>query len=102
MSTQQEHVDEALFAAEWAEARGHFGLDESFQYPEEQKRECIAAMKEIVIVNVSKREFDTILAALRFWQRRGVHIACPEREVAGENGVSLVPNEIDALIERIN
>lgn len=52
---------------------------------------------------VSMRELDTILAALRFWQREQHTVI--DREllaIAGEHGRALDEDEIDALCTRIN
>jgi hypothetical protein len=56
---------------------------------------------------VTARERDTIIAALRYWQREGQHSAGAELDIA-ENGregprARLSDDEIDALIEtRLN
>ena len=66
-----------------------------------------------MILRVDKREFATILAALRYWQRRGLCtdgrqgnliVPAPEEDVATDSGTHkpLVPEEIDALCERLN
>jgi hypothetical protein len=57
-------------------------------------------------IEVDDRERDTILAALRYWQREGLHSAGMEHEIA-ENGregddAALLADEIDDLCERIN
>lgn len=52
---------------------------------------------------VSVRELDTVLAALRLWQRE--HLEVLDREllaIAGEHGRALDEDEIDALCVRIN
>lgn len=52
---------------------------------------------------LSMRELDTVLAALRFWQREQDVVT--DREllaIAGEHGRALDDNEIDALCVRIN
>lgn len=52
---------------------------------------------------VSVRELDTVLAALRFWQRELPVVF--DREllaIAGEHGRALDDDEIDALCVRIN
>ena len=60
-------------------------------------------------LNVNDRELATILAALRYWQRRGIlgptkpHCLA-EWDVAADNGkhTPLSADEIDALCERVN
>ena len=52
-------------------------------------------------LRVTDREFDTILAALRYWRRRDDD-RMPESEIAAEHGKPLSDVEIDALCERIN
>jgi hypothetical protein len=47
----------------------------------------------------TSQETDTIIAALRLWQRSPAY---PEIEIAEEHGVMLDDNAIDDLIERIN
>ena len=54
--------------------------------------------------NLKKRERDTILAALRLWQRDG-HTAPGEIQEIADNGnidSRLNDTEIDALCERLN
>lgn len=51
---------------------------------------------------VSMRELDTILAALRFWQRELPVVLDPElHDIASEHGRALDEDEIDALCTRI-
>lgn len=55
---------------------------------------------------VTGRERDTIMAALRYWQRCATRGGVPESDIA-ENGregddAALLAGEIDALCERIN
>ena len=52
-------------------------------------------------IQVTDREFDTILAALRYWRRRDDD-RLPEFDIAKCNGKPLSDGEIDALCERIN
>jgi hypothetical protein len=55
---------------------------------------------EPMLISISKAEFDTILAALRLYQREGFwlpHIACPTAD-----DTSLDADGIDQLCERIN
>jgi hypothetical protein len=47
----------------------------------------------------TSQETDTIIAALRLWQRSPAY---PEIEIAEEHGVMLDDNAIDDLIEQIN
>lgn len=59
-----------------------------------------------ITLTLTERERDTILAALRFWQREGLQSDGIEREIA-ENGrtgddAALTADEIDDLCERIN
>lgn len=44
-----------------------------------------------------RRQLDTILAALRFWQRKGNEAGIPEMSVAEETGTALLQEEIDEL-----
>lgn len=54
-----------------------------------------------ITITVSPREFDTVIAALRYWQRCPVDVA--ERTmISCEHGEPLSVSEIDALVERIN
>jgi hypothetical protein len=50
-------------------------------------------------LKISLTELDTIIAALRLWQRSPAY---PEIEIAEEHGEMLSDDAIDALIERIN
>ena len=50
---------------------------------------------------ISNRETDTILAALRYWQR-GYNIRPEHMKIAAEHGKALDSNEIDDLCEIIN
>lgn len=52
--------------------------------------------------NLDPRQLDTILAALRYWQREGQGSSGHERDIAEEHGDALNANEIDELCERIN
>lgn len=57
-------------------------------------------------ITLTDIERDTVLAALRFWQREGLQSDGIEREIA-ENGrtgddAALTADEIDDLCERIN
>lgn len=51
-----------------------------------------------------RRAVATILAALRFWQREGLHSGGHEHDIATDNETLIPMNaaEIDALCERIN
>jgi hypothetical protein len=56
-------------------------------------------------INVSSRELDTILAALRLWQRESAHIADGDGgilEIAEEHGDSLTNADVNELCERLN
>lgn len=57
-------------------------------------------------LNVTSREFATILAALRFWQAsdRNTATHAPEYDIASDSGEGepLGNDEIDALCERLN
>lgn len=55
-------------------------------------------------ISVSVSEFNTILAALRFWQRKGNTSDLPEWDIAtnGDEDEPLSDDEIDLLCERIN
>lgn len=56
-----------------------------------------------MLLKVSSVEFDTILAALRFWQREGNMTHLPEWEIATETEkTGLDDKAIDELCERIN
>jgi hypothetical protein len=65
---------------------------------------------ETYTVEVTKAEFDTILAALRYWQRMdmpnpdiGSRLARDEFEIATANSQDPIDAQaIDAMIERIN
>ena len=55
-------------------------------------------------VQLDKRETDTVIAALRFWQRC-IDPRDPEVEIARDGDDEVIPlgdTEIDALIERLN
>lgn len=54
-------------------------------------------------IEISNREFDTILAALRIWQRLGNEDQ-PEIDIATNGGESpnLSVDEIDGLCEELN
>lgn len=51
---------------------------------------------------ISITEFNTILAALRFWQRCGNLAELPEYEIADDDGSALDDDAIDDLCERLN
>lgn len=53
------------------------------------------------IIPFTTRERDTVIAALRFWQREGRDSHLPEYAIATDSGpnTELGPEEIDALIE---
>ena len=53
---------------------------------------------------VDKREFATILAALRLWQRVGTKVSdtFPEAMIASDAGSMLTDDEVNALCERLN
>lgn len=53
---------------------------------------------------LSERELATVLAALRYWQREGLHSSGHEIEIATNGGTlaAMAEGEIDALCERIN
>ena len=55
-------------------------------------------------IQIDDREFHTVLAALRYWQRHGAWQDGAPNDLATNNGdiEALTPNEIDALCERIN
>lgn len=64
----------------------------------------VANIEEVDIPGLAftDREADTILAALRYWQREGLMSAGHERDIAEEHGDALNADEIDDLCERIN
>jgi predicted nucleic acid-binding protein len=56
-------------------------------------------------ITVRVQEFDTIIAALRLWQRSQAHIADTDGMIAAiaeEHGEAMTNEEIDAFIEKIN
>lgn len=55
-------------------------------------------------MNLDNRELGTVLAALRFWQRKVRLVGEPERDIAtdGDAFPELTAVEIDALCERLN
>lgn len=61
-------------------------------------------------LNLTPRERDTLLAALRWWQKRPVDPTDPkafpaieiESVIACEHGKALTNQEIDALCDRLN
>jgi hypothetical protein len=59
-----------------------------------------------MILNVTPREFATILAAMRYWQAsdRNAATKAPEYDVASNSGEfePLGNDEIDALCEQLN
>lgn len=66
-------------------------------------RGAIAAREPVML---DPREFATMIAALRFWQREAVGVMdeLPEGYIATDEGtlVPLTAEEIDALVDRIN
>jgi hypothetical protein len=50
---------------------------------------------------ITEAEFNTVIAALRYWQRHW-DIDAPEMAIATDAGLALSQAEIDALIERVN
>lgn len=66
-------------------------------------------MKKKISIEVSQREFDTIIAALRMWQADVTDSMTPEEgvpadfaDIAMEHGDALTSKAIDRLIARIN
>lgn len=60
-------------------------------------------VKRAIVLRVSTREFDAILAALRFWQReREDKGEMPMADIAEEHGKALSITGIDDLCQRIN
>lgn len=57
-----------------------------------------------MFLELNRQEFDTVLAALRLWQRTVAERRDmgPEMEIASERGPCLSNNQIDTLCERIN
>lgn len=53
-------------------------------------------------LDVSLTEFNTILAALRFWQRCGNTAYEPETDIAENDGDRMGDAEIDEMCERLN
>ena len=68
----------------------------------------MARVEVVTHLIVTERERDTILAALRYWQRIGIYggSGAPERELAENDrtgdDAALLDAEIDTLCERIN
>ncbi len=50
----------------------------------------------------SASEADTVLAALRYWNREGIMSGGHEQDIAEEHGDALTADEIDDLCERLN
>ena len=66
------------------------------------------ANKAFITLKVSAREYDTMLAALRFWQAEVTDnmtetegIPIDFADIALEHGDALTSNQIDAFIERM-
>lgn len=56
-----------------------------------------------MIIQLEVNEFDTVLAALRFWAREGIlHSGGPELDIAEASGKPLTAEQVGALCERIN
>lgn len=54
-------------------------------------------------LHITPRQRDTILAALRYWQRELPVVLDPElHDIASEHGMPLTETEIDELCEAIN
>jgi hypothetical protein len=55
-------------------------------------------------MELDRRELAAVLAALRFWQRKGSLWDGPEREIATDSETleELSVDEIDSLCERLN
>jgi len=52
---------------------------------------------------MNPRELNTLLAALRYWQREGLMSGGHEQDIAADGGViPLNAAEIDSLCERLN
>ena len=53
---------------------------------------------------INNRELSTVLAALRYWQREGLHSSGHERDIATDEGLyqAMTSAEIDALADRLN
>ena len=62
----------------------------------EDKRMAAKAKTNFTILKLTQSECDTIIAALRLWQRSPAY---PEMELAEEHGEALGDAEIDRLIE---
>jgi hypothetical protein len=65
-------------------------------YQKEDKRMARAAKTNVTTLKLTQAECDTIIAALRLWQRSPAY---PEIEIAEEHGNMLDDNAIDELIE---
>lgn len=54
--------------------------------------------------DLTSRELATVLAALRYWQREGIHSGGHEQDIAtdGDGLIPLTGSEIDELCERLN
>lgn len=57
-----------------------------------------------MLLNITEREFATLLAALRFWGRVGPDLGGAEMDIATNGGViePMSEGETDALAERLN
>jgi hypothetical protein len=53
---------------------------------------------------LDSRELATVLAALRFWQRKGLDLGGMEQEIASDGGelTPLTDDEIDDLCRKLN
>lgn len=58
--------------------------------------------KRDIVLKVSEREFDAILAGLRLWQSERERGQEPMMDIATEHGKALSSDEVDDLCERIN
>ena len=59
-------------------------------------------MSVAIAIYFTTQELDTMLAALRWWQRTGNVPGSEERDMATEHGAELDQQAIDCLCERIN
>ena len=58
---------------------------------------------ETTTITLWRREFNTVLAALRYWQREGLMSGGHEQDIASDGDTEpLSAEEIDVLCERIN
>jgi len=53
-------------------------------------------------LQVTDKEFDTILAALRYWQAKWDYVGPDLMDIATAHGPALKPKAIDRLCERLN